>query len=163
MWLNLVNVSCELEKNVCSSVNEWNALSMSIIFSWNCCCFSVQPCPYSVPLEQWLHSWSGGCMVLEQLCNTQCPRAKEKPQKDGGGCVCVKLSLESNPIPARDAQRAQTYLVCTKTQRPNRDWDRAISGCLLRRYGWAMDCCRGRDSVCSRPGYGISPLGGGHH
>ena len=28
----------------------------------------------------------------------------------------VKSLLESNPIPTRDAQRAQTYLVCTKTQ-----------------------------------------------
>ena len=25
-----------------------------------------------------------------------------------------------------------------------------------------MDCCRGRGSGCSRPEYGISPLGGGH-
>ena len=32
---------------------------------------------------------------------------------------------------------------------------------LLRRYRSAVDCCRGRDSGCSRPGYGISPLGGG--
>ena len=33
-------------------------------------------------------------------------------------------SLESNPIPIRDAQRAQTNLVCTRTQGPHRDWDR---------------------------------------
>ena len=26
-------------------------------------------------------------------------------------------------------------------------------------YGSAVDCCRGRGSGCSRPGYGISPLG----
>jgi len=26
-----------------------------------------------------------------------------------------------------------------------------------------VDCCRGRGSGSSRPGYGISPLGGGHH
>ena len=32
-------------------------------------------------------------------------RAKEKPPKNGRR---VKLHLESNPIPARDAQRAQT-------------------------------------------------------
>ena len=30
----------------------------------------------------------------------------------------AKLHLESNPMPARDAQRAQTSLVCTRTQRP---------------------------------------------
>ena len=29
--------------------------------------------------------------------------------------------------------------------------------------GSAVGCCRGRASGCSRPGCGISPLGGGHH
>ena len=33
----------------------------------------------------------------------------------------AKLHLESNPILARDAQRAQTSLVHTRTQRPHRD------------------------------------------
>ena len=33
----------------------------------------------------------------------------------------VKSHLESNPIPARDAQRAQTNLVCNRTQRSHRD------------------------------------------
>ena len=33
---------------------------------------------------------------------------------------------ESNPIPTRDAQRAQTNLVCTRTQGPQTDWDRAL-------------------------------------
>ena len=32
-------------------------------------------------------------------------------------------------------------------------------GYLLRRYGSAVDCCRGRVSGCSRPGYGTSPFG----
>ena len=45
-------------------------------------------------------------------------REKEKPRKMVGG---VKLHLESNPIPAREAQRVQTNLVCTRTQRPHRD------------------------------------------
>ena len=43
---------------------------------------------------------------------------KEKPRQMVGG---AKLCLESNPIPAREAQRAQTYLVCTRTQKPHRD------------------------------------------
>ena len=75
----------------------------------------------------------------------------------------AKSHLESNSLPARDTQRAQTYLVCTRTKRPHRDWDRIVFGCLLRRYGSAVDCCGGRGSGSSRPGYGISPLGGGHH
>ena len=37
------------------------------------------------------------------------PRAKENPQKDGRGGG--KFRLGSNPIPARDAQGAQTNLV----------------------------------------------------
>ena len=42
-------------------------------------------------------------------------REKEKPRKMVGG---AKSHLESNPLSARDAQRAQTYLVCTRTQDP---------------------------------------------
>ena len=33
----------------------------------------------------------------------------------------IKLGLKSNPIPARDTGRAETYLVCTRTQGPYRD------------------------------------------
>ena len=32
----------------------------------------------------------------------------------------VNSHLESNPIPARDAQRAQTNFVCTRTQGPTK-------------------------------------------
>ena len=31
------------------------------------------------------------------------------------------MHFESNPIPSREAQRAQTNLVCTRTQGPHRD------------------------------------------
>ena len=43
------------------------------------------------------------------------------------------------------------------------DWNRTVSECVLWKYGSAVDCCRGRASGCSRPGYGISLLGGGRH
>ena len=33
----------------------------------------------------------------------------------------VNFEMEANPTPARDAQRAQPYLVCTSTQRPHKD------------------------------------------
>ena len=33
----------------------------------------------------------------------------------------ANLHLKSNPIPTRDSQRAQTNLVCTRTQGPYRD------------------------------------------
>ena len=79
------------------------------------------------------------------------PKAKEKPQNMVRG---TKFHLESNPIPARDAQWALTNLMCTRTQKPHRDWDRAL-------FVSALDFHRSRGSGCSRPGYGISPLGGG--
>ena len=83
---------------------------------------------------------------------------RRKPSKMIGG---VKSRLESNPICSRDAQRAQTNLVHTRTQRPHRDGARTVFECLLQMYRSAVDCCRGRGSGCTRPGYGISPLGGG--
>ena len=46
------------------------------------------------------------------------PRAKEKPQQDSRR---GKIMFRINPILSRDAKRAQTYLVCTRTQRPHRD------------------------------------------
>ena len=73
----------------------------------------------------------------------------------------AKLNLESDPILTRVAQRAQTSLVCTRTQRPHRDWARTVCECLLWRYGSIVHCCMGRSSVCCRPGYGIGPLEGG--
>ena len=104
------------------------------------------------------HQW----LDLEHLReDTWCPRA-EKSQQDGmiGG---AKLHLESNPISTRDAQRVQTKLVCTSTQRLHRDWDRTVFECLLQRWGSAVACCGGRGSGCSRPGCGMSPPGGGRH
>ena len=35
----------------------------------------------------------------------------------------AKSCLESNPIPARETQRTQTYLARTRTQRPHRNWE----------------------------------------
>ena len=70
----------------------------------------------------------------------------------GGETSCLK----SNPIPTRDAHRAQINLVHTRTQRPHRDWDRAVFEHLLWRDGSAVDCRRG--SGCSRLGYGIALL-----
>ena len=72
-----------------------------------------------------------------------------------------KLHLESNPIPTRDTWRAKTNLVCTRTQKPHKDWARTVFECLQWMYGSPVDCCR--SSGCSIPGYGISLLGGGHH
>ena len=83
------------------------------------------------------------------------------PKKMVGG---VKSRIESNPIPSRDAQRAQTK-PCEHLETPQRLSQTClwVFDCLLWRYGSAVACHRSRGSGCSRPGCGISPLGGGHH
>ena len=43
---------------------------------------------------------------------------RRSPSKTVGG---AKSNSESNPLPTRDAQRAQTNLVCNRTQRHPRD------------------------------------------
>ena len=55
---------------------------------------------------------------------------RRSPRKMVGG---VQSCFESNPIPARDTLRAQTCLVCTRTQRPTpeltQDWgNRLLEG-----------------------------------
>ena len=102
-------------------------------------------------------------MVLEQLWgDTPRPRAKEKPQQDGRRGEIMKSHLESNYIPARDAQRAQTNHRCTRTQRST-ETETELCLSVPSGYRSAVDCYRGRGSGCSRPGNGISPLGGGRH
>ena len=83
------------------------------------------------------------------------------PNKMVGG---AKSHLESNPIPARDAQKAHTK-PCAYQDTPQR-WNQTCLGVfehLLWRYQSAVACPRGRGSGCSRPRYGISPLRGGRH
>ena len=58
----------------------------------------------------------GTGVAVEEILYIQ--EQRRSPSKTVGG---VKLHLESNPIPARDAQRAQTNLVHTRTQGPHRD------------------------------------------
>ena len=80
----------------------------------------------------------------------------------------AKSHLESNPIPARDAQSIQTKpceYETPETQRLSQTYVWVFE-CLLWRYGSAVACRRGRGSGYRRPGHiacGISPIGGGHH
>ena len=52
------------------------------------------------------------CSDFEEIAHIQGQR--RSPSKMVGG---AKSCLESRPIPGRDAQRAQTHLVCTRTKR----------------------------------------------
>ena len=78
------------------------------------------------------------------------------PNKIVGG---AKLCLESNPIPARDAQRAQTkgFAHQENPQRLSQTCP-CVFEWLLWRYKSAVACHRGWGSGFSRPGYGISSL-----
>ena len=88
------------------------------------------------------------------------PHVQEQMTSSSKTVGGVKSCLESNPIPARDTWKAQTNLVCTRAQRPHRDWTRTVFECFLWRYESAVACRRDRGFGCSRPGYGISLLGG---
>ena len=70
----------------------------------------IQPTPLQGAAATW--HWSN----CEEIPHVQ--EQRRSPSKMVGG---AKSHLDSNPIPSRDAQRAQTYLVHTRTQRPNRD------------------------------------------
>ena len=65
-----------------------------------------------------------GLGVAAVLCFTGCEKIphiqgqRRSPSKIVGG---AKSHLDSNPLPATDAQKAQTNLVCIRTQRPHRD------------------------------------------
>ena len=85
---------------------------------------------------------------------------RRSPRKMVGG---ANLHLELNPLCTRDAQRTQTNLVSTSTKIPQKDWAKTVFECLQQRYRSAVACHRNRGSTCSRHGFGISPLVGGHH
>ena len=100
-------------------------------------------------------------LLMEQLWgDTPCPRAREKHQRDSSR---GKTVFRIKPQTCQRHSETQTNLVHTRMQRPHRDQARTVFEYLLWRYGSAVDCCRGRSSGYSRPGYGISPLGGGCH
>ena len=108
-------------------------------------------------------------LLAEQLLTGECWIPPEKiphvqgqrrsPSKTVGE---AKSCLESNPISARDTQRLKQTL-CTPAPRDHTETDTEL--CLSISCGgmgqqWTPT---GRGSGCSRPGYGISPLGGGRH
>ena len=105
------------------------------ILKWFAIPFSSGPCfvttlhhdPSVLALQGMAHSFieldktNTGAAVARHWSNCEeIPhvQGQRSPSKMVGG---VKLCLESNPIPARDAQRAQTYLVRTRTQILHRD------------------------------------------
>ena len=111
--------------------------------------------PPSWHLSTAMHS-TGAASGWEEIPHIQ-SQEQRNPSKTVGG---ANSHLESNPITTSDAQRTQNKPVCTRTQGLHRDWERTVFEHLLWKYGSAVLCRRDRGSGC---GYGISPLGGGHH
>ena len=78
----------------------------------------------------------------------------------------VKSCLESNPLPARDAQRTQTNLVCTRTQRPTEiEPEQCLSivcGGVGQQWPAAGVGALGAADL-GRVAYGRSPLGRSRH
>lgn len=73
--------------------------------------------------------------VLEQLRgDTPHPWQRRSLSKMVGG---ANSCLKSNPIPTRDAKRAQTNLVHTRAQGPHRDWESLNKGtCIPSIWGF---------------------------
>ena len=78
---------------------------------------------------------AGAVAVMHWRNCDQIPHVQGQRRSPGKTVGGAKSHLEANPVPSREAQWAQTNLVCTRSQRPQRDWDRTVVGCLLRRYG----------------------------
>ena len=92
--------------------------------------------------------------------DTPCQSAKKNPQQDGRrGKIMFRIKLQTHQRLCKGSNKPCMH----QDPEIHRDWDRTVFECLPQKYGSAVDCCRGRGSGCSRPGYGISPLGGGHH
>ena len=97
------------------------------------------------------------CSNFEEIPHTQGQRRSLSKLVEG-----VKSHLESNPIlPETFGGLKQT--LCASAPRDPTVTPRTVFECLLWRYASAVDCHRAGALGCSRPGYGISPLGRGHH
>ena len=70
----------------------------------------------------------------------------------------AKSHLESNPEMLAGVKQT---LSAPGPGDPPRDWTRTVCECLLWRHGTAVAWCRGPE--CSRPGNGLSPVGGVSH
>ena len=107
--------------------------------------------------------WTGECWIPPRK-DTPCPGAKEKPQKyDRRGEITFRIKDHTHQRCSEGSKKKK--LVHTRIKRSHRGMlDLCLN--LLKRYGSAVTCHRGKGSGCSYLGHtacGISPLGGGHH
>ena len=111
-------------------------------------------------LEQQLCRAGGACTLPDWLWeDTPSPRAKEKPQQN---CRRSEIAYRSKPHICQRCLESSD-IPCVH-QDPDTPWRlRTVFECLLRGYRSAVECFGSNGSGCSRPGYGISPLGVGHH
>ena len=102
---------------------------------------------------------TGECWIPPET-DTPCPRAKEKSQKCGRkGEIVFKIKPHTHQRCLEDSNK----ILCPPGDPTETEPDLPLTECLLWRSRSAVDCLRGRGSGCSRLGYDISLLGGGHH
>ena len=105
--------------------------------------WSRRTCAHQLAAEQPLTE----CWITPKK-DTPCPRAKEKPQKDGRR---GEIMFTIKPHTWQRCLEAQTKLcVHQDPETPQRQSQTCLS--LLWRYRSAVACYRGRGSGCSRPG-----------
>ena len=157
-------------------------LSQTILLSLQA--YTASHCMYTIPFfffnipillkYNYIQCCSGSCMALEwRLCNAgavamqRWSNYEEIPHVQGqrrssSKTVGEAKSHEIKPHATRDAQRDQTNLMHTKTQRSHRDWDRTVFKCLLQRQV-SSRLLQGKGLWMQQTWYGISPLVGGHY
>ena len=93
-----------------------------------------------------------------QKKDTLHPRAKEKALQGGRrGEIMFRIKPHTLQRCSEGSNKPCVQQDPETAQRLNQ----TVFECLLQRYGSAVACRRGKGSGCSRPGYGITPLGGG--
>ena len=139
----------------CNYVVVWTFFGIAFLWDWN----ENWPFPVLWPLLNFPICWHIECSTFTASAfriwnsSTGIPspplalfKGKEKPQQDGRR---AEIAFRIKPY-TRQTLRGLKHTLCAPGPREPRDWDRTVFGCLLRRPGSAVDCCRGRSSGCGR-------------
>ena len=103
---------------------------------------------------------TGECWIPPKI-DIPCPRAKDKPQQDSRKSeIGFRIKLHT---PQR-CWEGSNKTSCTSGEPRETESDLPVSVCVSSAEVWVSSGLpQGRGSGCSRPGYGIRPLGGGHY
>ena len=104
--------------------------------------------------------WSSGCMVLEGLWgDTPHPGAKDKTQQHGRrGEITFRVKPHTCQRRSEGSNKPRAH---QRPETPQRLRQNCVWACLVE-VQVSSGLPQGRSSGCSRLGYCIDPLGGGH-